>query len=505
MKFEECIKNVSTFLDLKRIATPYVIDYRKLNEDALKNAMQITAPQYYHPENVEKSIKSVTLNPAQNIRVIADAIIRILLDKDDFTETQSAVEESVISYEQNIVNIANESDAANYSESETLLKFVLEAAWEQNDSVSVDEINLLEKIRVKLKITSQEYQILEAKIGKYPSNSNVIHNRTDIGDARKYLQSIGILFPIRDSNGTDYDVIPEEIALVIRTLYGVEIKTSAYLQLLSSKYVKNKTYMQGILNKANIAFAPQMTIPQLQSLLQRYIRPSNLLGGFSPRDGLDTATLSDWCNSLGVQSYGTKLDLIWNILRYYDSIKQINTTSEDIRGSYFEVFEELANRDLAFLRKQNIIVKDLECEHKFEEATNYIFEKILKNKPLLLKGTDHPDGILSYNDKLIMWDNKSKESPVNLADHIKQFDRYIHASEKPVSVFIVIGPDFTADSAKECLKYSLTNDTLILLITAKELKELAIEWRKKHANDEESFPLGYFKQNGRYNVSNINL
>ena len=50
MKFEECIKNVSTFLDLKRIATPYVIDYRKLNEEALKNAMQITAPQYYHPE-----------------------------------------------------------------------------------------------------------------------------------------------------------------------------------------------------------------------------------------------------------------------------------------------------------------------------------------------------------------------------------------------------------------------------------------------------------------------
>ena len=263
--------------------------------------------------------------------------------------------------------------------------------------------------------------------------------------------------------------------------------------------------MQNILSKANIVFTPQMTIPQLQALLQKYVRPSNLLGGFSPRDGLDTATLSDWCNSLGVQSYGTKLDLIWNILRYYDGIKQINTTSEDIRGSYFEVFEELANRDLAFLRNQNIISKDLECEHKFEEATNYIFEKILKNKPLLLKGTDHPDGILSYNDKLIMWDNKSKESPVNLADHIKQFDRYIRASEKPVSVFIVIGPDFTADSAKECLKYSLTNDTLILLITAKELKSLAIEWRKKHEDDEESFPLGYFKQNGRYNPSNINI
>lgn len=505
MKFEECIRDASTFLDLKRVATPYVIDYKKLNEEALKNALLKTAPQYYHSENVAKTINAIILHQNQNNRVISDIILRTLLNKDDFMEKQTVLEDDVISFEQDIVNIANEFDSKNLDEKMALFLFVLEAAWEQNDSVSVDEKNLLEKIRIKLNISTQEYQILEAKIGKFPSNNNVLHNRMEITETRKFLQAAGILFPIRDSNGIDYDVIPEEIVLELRKIFCIEIKTYAYTQLLKSKYVKNKTYLLSILNKAHVKTTPQMTIPQLQDLVLKNVQPSNLLGGFSPKDGLDVTTLSEWCSSLNVTNYGTKLDLIKNILNYYDSIKQINVESEDERARYFEVFEELAKRDLSFLRKQNLIDKDLECEHKFEEATNYIFEKILKNKPLLLKGTDHPDGILSFNDKLIMWDNKSKETPVNLYDHIKQFDRYISNSEKPVSIFMVIGPDFTPESAKECLKYSLTNDTLILLITAKELKELALQWKEKHAKDEAAFPLGNFKQNGRYDASIINL
>ena len=121
-----------------------------------------------------------------------------------------------------------------------------------------------------------------------------------------------------------------------------------------------------------------------------------------------------------------------------------------------------------------------------------------------MSGTEHPDGMLSYNDKLILWDNKSKETDVNLSDHIKQFDRYIKNSEKPIAVFIVIAPSFTKDSASECAKYSMQNDTLILLITANELKSLAEKWAQNNKGDE-PFPLGYFKQNGRFNNDLISL
>jgi hypothetical protein len=112
----------------------------------------------------------------------------------------------------------------------------------------------------------------------------------------------------------------------------------------------------------------------------------------------------------------------------------------------------------------------------------------------MLKGTEHPDGILSYNDKLIYWDNKSKEHKVNIADHIKQFDKYIKNAEKSIACFLVIAPDFTPESEKECAKYSLNSDTIICLVKAYDLKEVAMKWDKDTA-----FPLGYFRQVGSFN------
>ena len=102
-----------------------------------------------------------------------------------------------------------------------------------------------------------------------------------------------------------------------------------------------------------------------------------------------------------------------------------------------------------------------------------------------------------------MWDNKSKETPVNLKDHIHQFDRYIKASDKDVVVFLVIAPDFTPQSIQECVDYSLNNDTQILLITAEELKSVAESWNKKHTG--EMFNLGYFKKNRRFDIKLLNL
>lgn len=230
-----------------------------------------------------------------------------------------------------------------------------------------------------------------------------------------------------------------------------------------------------------------------------------ILGGYSPNDGLDKTTLSHWCGALSLSVSGTKNELIDRIIEYYDGIKQITVDETDDRVLFYEFYTDLATRNLSELRKQGVISKDIECERKFETATNYLFEKKLKVKPLIMNGTEHPDGMLSFNDKLILWDNKSKETEVNLADHIKQFDRYINNSEKPVSVFMVIAPSFTEDSASECAKYSMSNDTLILLITANELKTLAENWATKHEKDDEAFPLGYFKQNGRFNADLIKI
>lgn len=501
MKIKDCIENVTTFTDLKRIATEYVIDYRRLSFDELKSAVIKTAPQYYNSENIKNTINFFVLNPDRKIRILFDIfIIEVLLNSDDFTNEYRISEDKILIYEQKIIDEANEFDINDSTSNIAFYKYVLEAAWELENNISVDEQNLINKIRNKLNITKYISNIIEAKINHYPTISNLLHTKDEISEIRRLLQQKGLIFPVRDNNGVNYDVIPSEIALAIRKYYSIDIKNYGFLQLLSSKYVKGKKYLSNILKKANIEISSNSTLQEIykEILEQENINAHNILGGFSPNDGLDKNTLSLWCSSLQLPISGTKPELIDRIVEYYDNIKQIEIDESDDRQLYYEFFDDLAHRNLKELRQQNVIDKDLDCERNFELATNYLFEKKFKVKPLLMSGTEHADGTLSFNDKLILWDNKSKETDVNLSDHIKQFDRYIKNSDKPVAIFMVIAPSFTKESAAECAKYSMQNDTLILLITANELKSLAEQWEQKNKT-EESFPLGYFKQSGRFN------
>lgn len=499
MKFDFSVDNVSTFIDLKRFANEYVIDYKRLSFEELKAAVKKTAPQYSNIENIRKVVSSFELHPVREMRILFSIIIKtILLNSDDFAEEQKILEDKVVQYEQDIVNLANEYSLDEEIKDVDFYRYVVSAAWDNNDDVSVDEQNLINKIRARLNISDKHHQIFEAQIGRFPKISNVVHTRKEIEDARRLLQSRGLIIPFRDSNNVDYDVIPEEIAESIRVLYNIDIKTSSFYTLLDSKFVKSKKYLLDILQRSGAFVPPGITVPEIKDIIVERLNAHKVLNGYSANDGLDRTTLSEWCSSLGLTSYGTKPELTSRIIAYYDQIKQIKNTEEDVRELYFQYYEDLAGRNLSLLHQQGVISKDLECEHFFEAATNYIFEKKFKIKPLIMSGNEHPDGMLSYNDKLVMWDNKSKETPVSLAEHIKQFDRYIKNSPKPVSVFIVIAPSYTSDSAKECVKYALSSDTIIVLITAAELKALAEKFSSIHQKDNESLPLGVFKQNGRF-------
>ena len=500
MKFIDCVENVATFTDLKRFANEYVIDYRRLSLEELKSAVIKTAPQFSNEDNIRTVVRFFELNPDRSTRILFNIIIRsVLLNSDDFTEAVRSTEDRVIAYEQDIVDSANEYSLDDEVDNIDFYKYIVEAAWEENDDVSADEQNLINKIKAKLGISEQHHQILEAQIGKFPTTGNKLHTKDEIAAIKRLLQNKGLIITVRDSNNNDYDIIPEEIAAVLRSIFGIDIKEASFEKLLESKFVKSKSYLIAILSKAGVMLPKNPNLTQLKEMVIKNLTAHQLIGGFSANDGLDKSSLSEWCQSLSLNIYGTKPELINRIIKYYDEIKQIQPTEEDEREILFKFYTDLASRNLSFLRQQGIISKDLECEHKFEEATNYMFEKIFKIKPLIMSGTEHPDGILSFNDKLIMWDNKSKETDVSLSEHIKQFDRYIKNSAKPVSVFIVIGPSFTADSQKECAKYAMSNDTIILLITAQELKNLADSWMKAHSTDVEPLPLGIFKQNGRFN------
>lgn len=508
-KFVEQIPNITI---ARRVASAYVADYRRLDLDEIKEFLLKTAQQYISYENISNRLEEIRLDENRAVRIIAPILLKeFLLDQDDYIATCKEADTAVLNYEKSVIDESNNFDVSKISKDLLLFKHMLDTAWAHNNDISVDEKNLLEALRKYLSISVREQHVLEAKSSRFPNFENELHNFDDIDIARKTLQAKGLLVSIKNSDGVMCDMIPEDIAQQIRKYYNIEIRSYGYEKLL--EYVVKKTNKQYLLDivykasqyfsKAKIELSNNPTVNELKTVIFKAVQPSNLIGGFSPRDGMDVEDIRKWCEELGLVVSGTKNVLIERILNHYDSMRKIEIKTEDEREKLVAVYEQLAARDLKFLRSNNIIDKDLQCEHFFEDATNYMFEKMLLNKPLTLTGTDHPDGKLSFKDKYIMWDNKSKETKVNLKDHIQQFDRYIKTSEKEVVVFMVIAPEFTSQSEQECVDYSLNNDTQILLITANELKTVAESWEKKHKG--EIFNLGYFKQNGRFNIKLLNL
>lgn len=512
MDFIKYVEHIPNITIAKRIASAYVADYRRLELSEIKEFLVKTAQQYSSFENITDRIAEINLDENSAVRIIAPILIRdYLLNQDDFISICKDTDTAILNYEKSIIDESNNFDISKVTKDYALFKHMLDTAWAYNNDISVEEKNLLEALRKYLSITTKDQHILEAKSGRFPKIGNSLHTSDDIEATRKILQSKGLLVAIKNQDGTMCDMIPEDIAAQIRKYYNIEIRSYGYEKMID--YVIKKTKKQYLIdivnkasqysNKAEIEIPNNPTVNDLKSIILKSIQPSNLIGGYSPRDGMDITVIKKWCEDLGLTTSGNKSALIERILNYYDSMRRIETKTEDEREKLIAVYHQLAFRDLKFLRLNKVIDKDLQCEHLFEDATNFLFEKLLLNKPLTLTGTDHPDGKLSFKDKYIMWDNKSKETPVNLKDHIQQFDRYIKSSDKEVAVFIVIAPDFTDQSIQECVDYSLNNDTQILLITADELKTVAETWSKKHPG--EIFNLGYFKQNGRFDINLLKL
>lgn len=508
-KFVEQIPNVTI---AKRVANAYVADYRRLSFEEIKEFLLKTAPQYVSYENISDRLDEIKLDENRAVRIIAPILLRdYLLDQDDFISVCKDTDSAILNYEKSIIDESNNFDFSKTTDEIALFKYMLDTAWSLNNDVSVDEKNLLDALRLYLSISIREQHVLEAKSGRFPTLENNLHTFDDIDAARKVLQTKGLLMAVKNSDGAICDIIPEDIALQIRKYFNIEMRSYGYDKMIDYVIKKtNKQYLIDIvsknsqnMSKGKIQISKNPTVTELKDIISKSVRPTNLIGGFSPRDGMDIDVIRKWCEELGLMVSGNKVTLIERILNYYDSMRKIEVKTEDEREKLIAFYNQLASRDLKFLRSNNIIEKDLQCEHLFEEATNYLFEKMLFNKPLTLMGTEHPDGKLSFKDKYIMWDNKSKESAVNLKDHIQQFDRYIKTSDKDVVVFMVIAPEFTAQSIQECVDYSLNNDTQILLITANELLSVAETWSKKHSG--EIFNLGYFKQNGRFDIKLLNL
>ncbi|MQF49086.1 hypothetical protein FIM08_04240 [SAR202 cluster bacterium AC-647-N09_OGT_505m] len=517
MKFDDVVQAISRVNELRRISGAHVVDHRQLSNDELKAAITKAKPQYLHQETVHNNLEAALYKePRNDFRVVSRLIlIDVLLNQYGFEIPSSQMEERVIAIEQSIVNRSNEIDlvdlgctnreSAHYKNVE-LYDFVLKVAWENENTKSPDEVNLLRKLRGRLNVTESDHRLIEAKLGNYPKPSNELHSRTEIHEVRRYLQGMGLLFAIRhDDDQDDVDIIPAELANIIREILGLELRADSYRALMDHKPLRRRTHLIEVLERSEIEIVRGDTVDTLVERVLDYVRPSKAITSTSPRYGLSNDQLAQWCRNLNEPVSGTMDDRLQRIISHYDQLRPRVEQEIDERASWYDFYAELASRSHDVLRLQHIIEKDLEIEAKFENATEYLFAEKLNHRPLRQPGSNNPDGLISLGNNYVMWDNKSKESPVNLRDHLRQFDEYMDQADKPVPIFLVIGPRFSPESEAESIRYHARHfDRNIALITANELKDLAEEWSSTSNNNrDEPFPLGLLAATGRFDRARL--
>ena len=157
MKFDVAVRETRTTTDLRRIAGAHVIDHRQLSDDELQDAVIKMKPQYLHEETVEANLHFALFKTSRNdVRIMSRVLlIDVLLDQYDFLLPVPETEELTIAFEQSIVNRSNETELIDLACGDgsshrfrdlDLYNYVLATAWENEDTKSPDEVNLLRKL-----------------------------------------------------------------------------------------------------------------------------------------------------------------------------------------------------------------------------------------------------------------------------------------------------------------------------------------------------------------------
>jgi len=305
-------------------------------------------------------------------------------------------------------------------------RIVLEAAWSNDDLISPDEARLLAVLRSHLGISLEEHWLTGALLKRFPRDKCALHTPDEINDARKELQREGLLLSYHDETDRNIDVIPAEIAAVIRRDFaGQELQRTNYRRLLHHDSIKLPDLREVLQKRGLDRYGNKPDL--IERIAASDIKPSEVLGD------LERETLAAMCGCFGRRVSGTKAELIERLIDFYDDLTFVERVTRDEREVWYNNYELLAAGRL----------------------------------PL-------------ENDQTILWDCKSVEGLVNLQDHLEgQFDGYLRKerdSRKQPLAFLVIGPAFTPQSIKLAHQYKARTNWDIALVTAEGLKHLADRW-----------------------------
>jgi hypothetical protein len=177
-------------------------------------------------------------------------------------------------------------------------------------------------------------------------------------------------------------------------------------------------------------------------------------------------------------------------LKHYNERFIPATEIKDQREFLYKFYDELAERNQSELFKKGIIEKGEEIRTKFEEATKYLFEKLLgfTLQSPVIEGrmfSVKADGKAVKENDYIIWDCKTKDKyfEMNTGER-RQFIDYINEYKKAdpnnFISFLIITPELKDkdDLRKQLTEIKAETGIDISIIKANDLKRFAEEVRK---------------------------
>jgi hypothetical protein len=406
-------------------------------------------------------------------RANAEMLLRRILDVPDY----------VIADECELIKGAVDADAAFFEYAQgnastrhldqrsiDIYQAILEVAWE--NKVSFDEYQLMERLRRKLNIARRDHRVMEVR---------VVHT-SPIGppEAEQALRDLtyhGFVCRFKRGGHTQA-VLPEEIALRLRGIYGISLQSSAYRNLAAKLPI---AVIKEALQQAN---QPAVSLKKeflIERLIDGDVPPATLL------EHLDNDALDElFANFPGEKRPAMRAVKIRHLISYFDRfVKPVGPTPPDPERTYYDYLVELASRQYGVLRAASVIEQDQNVDRAFERGVRYAFSSLLGYPVIRFTGSAHADGgVVAKKGRMVLWDCKSALKPYALTEpKCAQFLQYV-AKEDPnvVCPFLVFSGEFTGDSEARALalKARCRPGTEIALMTAADLKWLADKWSTEY-------------------------
>lgn len=383
-------------------------DEEKARELILRNTSELT--------DRDRIARALRFEGSYCDRILQEYILEALVNRPEHAASEEDLIGEVTRLEQRVLDDAQNPDALKYEDDHALeiLTSVLEVALE-DEQVTQEELNLVQRLREKLGIKENSKRILMAQLNHFPRAGNRIHTPSEFKDGLLDLQRRGVLFYCNKLNGGAF-VVPDEVVPGVKKALRIELNRKAWAALLESL---PRNHLSQILDSSGLPKSGKKGVLQ-ERIISAGIRPSVALDLLSNQD------LYDILNSLpGAKVSGSKQDRMDRIIEYFSNLLLRDIPEEVEPGElFYRYLTELAHRDRENLLANKVIKKDREMDGAFEEGTRFLFSSKLDLDLIPMEGTDHPDGCFEIGGRgdILMWDNKGKESVYDFPQsHVRQF------------------------------------------------------------------------------------